>query len=838
MIKKTFLLFVIAVINFSAISQEKADIQGKITDINQNPIAGVHIYIDEIQKGTTSNSLGDYYLSDLKIGNISIEISYTGYESQNINFRLHEGMDSLNVVLQSTSYTLQGVVVTAQKREQDILDVPVSMSAITNKTIEDLSIQDLDNFADLVPGLNVRIQSNQRPSFVIRGLSSDEVSANAQPRVSLFLNNTPITRASGGVLELYDMERIEVLKGPQGTLFGRGAQIGAVHFLTKMPTNKFEGFVSYGLGSYQKKDFKAAFNIPVIKNKLNTRLALVRNTQDGYVENTFGGLLNGKETKGLRFSARYLPSKKTKIDFVFNYQEDRAPGVAFVSWLFPNTNGIANPFAYEASLDQGANLGAEKDLFSYIFNFKHYFNNNLYLTAITSYQSNESYERWDGDGSAADALDMAETIDASQFSQEIRLNYSIGEEITGFSGINYLRENVDQSYRFSTNEQHMAYLFLGMPQYMIGANGEPIDMPALPLDPMLGPLGGMPLPTDREEENVNTAKNSAIEFFTDATFELTEKLNLTAGFRIVFDHSVVSNQAEFVSGSPSVLGMLIGNSPNLFFKPSDYQETTSNFSGFTGRLGLSYKLNSSSNIFLTYAKGRRPNVIQYLADGSSEILDDETVHSFDLGFKTKINNKLFFDIVSFYHNYNNFQTNAWVADPDSGEFAYLIKNGGKATTYGLETSIQYNVFKNLKLSANYAFTHARYNKEDKDGAAQEYADNQFKLTPKHSLNFNIDFQTQLTDNLKLFVRPSVSYRSHIYFEDANTTGIEQNAYVIVNVTAGVYLKNPSLTMSLYSHNLLNQNYLVSAGNMGSMFGIPTYIVSIPRTFGFNIKWDF
>ncbi len=248
------------------------------------------------------------------------------------------------------------------------------MSAITSKTIEDLSIQNLDNFADLIPGLNVRVQSNQRPSFVIRGLSSDEVSANAQPRVSLFLNNTPITRASGGVLELYDMDRVEVLKGPQGTLFGRGAQIGAVHFLTKMPSNKFGGFVSVGMGSYQKKDFKAAFNIPVIKNKLNTRIALVRDTQDGYVKNTFGGYLNGKETKGLRFSARYLPSKKTKIDFIFNYQEDNAPGVAFVSGLYPNTNGIADPFAYEASLDQGANLGAEKDLFSYILNFKHYFN--------------------------------------------------------------------------------------------------------------------------------------------------------------------------------------------------------------------------------------------------------------------------------------------------------------------------------------------------------------------------------------------------------------------------------------------------------------------------------
>lgn len=838
MIKKTILLLLITVINLSAFSQKKTTLQGKITDQNKTPLVGVNVYIQDIQKGTTTNSLGDYFINDLETGNVNFDISFTGFESKNLNLTIQEGLNSIDIVLKETVYTLQGVVVTAQKRVQEIVDVPISMSAISNKTIEDLAIQNLDNFADLVPGLNVRIQSNQRPSFIIRGLSSDEVSPNAQPRVSLFFNNSPITRASGGVLELYDMDRIEVLKGPQGTLFGRGAQIGAIHFLTKMPSNKFEGYFSSGLGSYGKREIQTAFNIPIIKNKLNTRIAAVYNVEEGYVNNTFGGKLNGKNTKGVRFSTRFIPSKNTKIDFIFNFQQDRAPGVAFVSGLYPNTNGVNDVFAYEASLDQGKKLGAEKDLFNYILNFRHYFSEKLYLTAITSYQTNKSYERWDGDGSAADALDMTEEIDASQFSQEIRLNYAIGNKIKAFSGMNYLRENVDQSYRFSTNEQHMAYLFLGMPQYMIGTNGLPIAMPALPLDPMLGPLGGMPLPTNREEENVNIAKNIATEFFTDATIELTSKLKLTAGFRIVFDHSVVSNQAKFLSGSPSVLGMLIGSSPNLFFKPSDYQETTSNFSGFTGRLSLTYKLNSNSNMFFTYAKGRRPNVIQYLADGSSEILEDENVHSFDLGFKTMIQNKLLFDATVFYHAYENFQTNAWGVNPADGEFTYIIKDGGQATTYGLETSIQYKVFKQLTLSGNYAYIHARYDKNDKEGADQEYADNQFKLTPDHSFNINLNYQIPISTNVMVFAIPSISYKSHFYFEDANTIGIEQDAYTLANMSAGIRLKNPSLTISLYSQNIFDKKYLVSAGNMGSMFGIPTYIASRPRTFGAKIKWNF
>ncbi len=838
MIKKNLLLLILVATSLITFSQEKTNLKGKITDTNQNPLAGVDIFIDEIQRGVITNELGEFTFVNINPGRIHVQISCTGYKTQTIERMIGVKTVVLNISLDQAIFDLQGIVVTAQKREQQIKDVPISMSAINQQTMTDLSIQNLDEFANLVPGLNIRVQSNQRPNFVIRGLTSDEVSPNAQPRVSLFMNNAPLTQASSGLLELYDMDRVEVLKGPQGTTFGRGAQIGAVHFLTKMPTNEFGGYISSGFGSYSQTDINAAINIPMIKDKLNTRIAAVYNANDGYVKNTFGGTLNGKDTKGIRFSARYLPSEKTKIDFVFNYQKDAAPGVAFMSQRFPNTNGVTDIFSYEASLDKGEDLKADKDVSSFVLNVRHYFNENLFLSSITSFQTNKSYERWDGDGTASEAIDMAATINADQLSQELRLNYAIGNKLNGFSGMNYFLENADQTYWFSPNETHMVHLFFD-PNYLVMPDGSPYGLDALPLDPRLGPLGGMPLSTHHEEENFTSAQNRAFELFTDASYDLTSKLKITGGLRLVFDHSDVTNQIQFIAGSNATLGMLTGNYPNLFFKPTEGEgNEIANFSGITGRLVANYELSTNSNLYISYAKGRRPNVIQFQADGSSEILDDETVNSFDLGFKTVVKNQFIFDAAVFYHAYHNFQTNAWIADPITGDFAYLIKDGGEASTFGLETSFQYSVSKNFKIFGNYAYIKARYNKEDQDGNKQEYADNQFMLTPDHSFNLSAKYEAAVNSKMSFFITPSVSYKSHFFFEDANTEGIEQDAYTLVNLSAGIQLVDPSLIFTLFSHNLLNEQYLIGAGNTGSLFGVPTFVPAIPRTFGLKVRWNF
>ncbi len=313
---------------------------------------------------------------------------------------------------------------------------------------------------------------------------------------------------------------------------------------------------------------------------------------------------------------------------------------------------------------------------------------------------------------------------------------------------------------------------------------------------------------------------------------------VNAGVRGVFDMYKLNNEAEFTGGDPSTLGYLTGNAPNLFFKESANQEISKNTFSFTGKAGLQYKFNEYGNVFANYSRGRRPNVLQFTSTGEEQILDSEILDNFDAGFKASFFERVFIDAVGFYQKYKNFQSSAWVANPESGEFNYLIIDGGKATTYGVETSLNVAVIKQLELFGNYAWLHSAFDSTNTDGLEQEYAGNSFALAPEHSFTAGFNAQFNITKNLQIFVSPSYSYKTHIYFTDANTDGIDQEAYGLLNVNGGLKLAEPKLMLSVYATNLLDEQYVISGGNTGSLFGVPTFVPGAPKMFGVKVTWAF
>ena len=818
-------------------NQESVFLRGSIYDEDEIPVAGANVTVDGAIKGVNTNEFGEFLIENLITGKARIRVSFVGYETKTTDLEMRVGENYKDIMLTKENIHLEPITVNAQKREQQILDVPAAISAVSANTIERSNITELGRMSDFVPGLYIREQGANRPSFVIRGLSSEEVSASAQPRVSVFSNNVPVNRTSGASVELFDMERVEVLKGPQNTLFGRGAQTGAVHFISKMPLNKTEGTVTAGLGNYNQKEFRAAVNVPLIEDKLFVRAAGIYSARDGYVENTFGGTLNGKNTMAGRFSARYLPAWNHKIDLVLNYQNDDTPGIAFMSKQFPNTNGETDIFSGTASLEQGKNLGTGKDFFDATLNYKYFISENTSWTSITSYRKGNSNARWDGDGTASAAIDMAETSGAEQFYQEVRGNFSQNSRLIGSLGASYWWEKADQMYWFSPNEQNTVHLFLD-PTYLVMPDGQPVSIPALPNIPQFGPLAGMPLPTNHKEETRSWATNQSAEVFMDAIYQLRRKLFINFGVRGVFDMYKLNNEAEFTGGDPSTLGYLTGNAPNLFFKPSENQQISKNAFSFTGKAGLQYKLNEYGNVFANYARGRRPNVLQFTATGEEQILDAEILDNFDAGFKASILERVFIDAVGFYQKYKNFQSSAWVANSESGEFNYIIIDGGKATTYGVETSLNAAIVKQLEFFGNYAWLHSAFDSTNTDGLKQEYSGNRFALAPEHSFTMGFNAQVDITKNIQLFVSPSYSYKTHIYFTDANTEGLEQEAYGLLNVNGGIKLAEPKLILSVYTTNLLDEQYVTSGGNTGSLFGVPTFVPGSPQMFGVKVTWSF
>jgi len=782
-----------------------------------------------------ANESGEYRLDQIPVAKIKVQASFVGYKTSTVDFDIQPGENTLDLTLEISEFSLTGVTVSSQKREQQVLDVPITMSVIDARFMEDNNITELDKLSEFVPGFLVRMQGTDRPSLVIRGLTSDEVSPAAQPRISVFYNNVPISRANGASMALFDMQQVDVLKGPQGTLFGRGAEIGAVNYISKKPTNDFSGNISAGIGNYNQKEIKGAINIPLINNKLLVRVAGIYDYQDGYIKNTFGGNLNGKNTVAGRFSAAYLPTSKNKIELVLNYQKDENPGLGFMSMLYPNTESSNDPFGYVASLEQAENLANQRDIFDAIVTIKHFFNENSYVTSISSYRKIDTYTRWDGDGTAAAAIDMSEDDGAEQFYQELRFNYSVKSKLNGSIGASYWNEKASQNYWFSPNEQDMFHLIFNT-GFLVTPDGQPYPVTNLPPDPGLGPLAGFPLPVSHQEESFNNAANQALEGFADANYQLTNKLSVTAGARIISEWIDLTNSAQMSGGSPSTLGALTGNFPNLFFKPVNENTISTSGVAMTWRGGLKYTISGNSNVYANYSNGRRPEVLQFTSTGEEQVLDAETVNSFDFGYKAVIQQRFWFDLGLFYYGYENFQTSAWVADASTGEFNYIVKDGGKASGYGAEANLRYAVAKGLQLFGNYAYIHARFADKDVDGSDQEYAGNMFRLTPEHSFAIGFNARIDVSKEMYLFAIPSWSYKSKIFFEDANTAGLEQESYGLLNLNAGIGYKN--LMLAFYGSNLMEEEYIISAGNTGSLFGDPTQIPGAPRMYGTKLSWKF
>ena len=744
------------------------------------------------------------------------------------------------VISPQTLNHLQEVVVTSQHSSQHLLDVPAAITVVSANSLENSNVNSFEQLAGFVPGLNILVQNPNRPNLVIRGLTSDEVSPTAQPRVSVYFDQAPISRASMAVTEIYDMERIEVMKGPQGTLYGRGSQAGAISFITKKPINNyFGGYASAGMGDYGMMQFDGALNVPVTTD-IAARFAGIYSYRDGYVENKSGGTLNDKNTLGGRASFSFAPiNGKFEADLLINYQKDDNAGTAFV-----NPNGVRKGiFGYEVHLDRDKEFYNRREVLGTILNARYYLNGKDYLSSITSYFNNSSASRFDGDGSLAPAIDMTESVNADQFMQEFRYNFSF-ERISGIAGTSFWREKVDQTYLFRPDEQYAAWLIFQLPKWMM--DGAPMTEQA-PM-PERGITDRLYFPNDHEEESITEAVNSAFDFFFDTTYKLLPKLSLTTGVRATFETFSINNRAYHSAGAPSVLGSWFvfadinretgyinapnENAPNFFFAPVENPTTQKNFSALTWRASLKYDLDNRSNVFAGYSRGRRPNVLQYNSVGELSIIDAETLHSFDAGYKF-VNRRFVFDISLYYQLYRNFQSSFWEG------MNYLIADVEKATSYGAELSAKAMINNYLNVFGNYAYANATFDDNiDSDGNPLGNNGNTFRLTPRNSFLIGFNAGADITRNTRITLTPTYSWKSHIWFEDANDEGIEQDAYGLLNANLSLLFKQQRLTVSLFGSNLTGEKYLIGAGNMGAMFGIPTFVPGAPRMIGGKLTWRF
>lgn len=728
---------------------------------------------------------------------------------------------------------IEEIVVTAQKREQSLREVPITITAFTGDFLNTIGANDLEAIARYVPGLEIQEQSPNNPGFVIRGITSDSGESFSEPRVSVFFNGVDISKSRGSYVEPFDLERVEVLKGPQGTLFGRGAQIGAVHIISKRAEQDFNGSLKVGIGNYDAWSARGHLNAPIIKDVLAGRIAFSASHRDGFLENLAdGSALNGKGTDAIRGSLRYTPGEDWTIDVVGYFQRDDYPGTSFKSRALP-TFGSTNEFFTAANLNRGRNLFIERDVFGVQANVQYRFAENWTVTSLTGWHRFDSLEEFDADGSALYLLEFAEDAEADQFSQELRVNYE-SERFAGFVAANYFYNNGSQRVPFRTDERQLAAFFVARPQVFL-PNGQPNTLIAINPGAPAAAFAGRPLRSFYEEVATNFGTTKSFDLVADGTFNVTDSLQVLAGVRGTWEDLTSGRQAALVGSNIPLLGGL----PNLLYRPMPNKETTSeNYSSWVGRVGVRYAIGDAASVYATVARGRRPPVISYaLTTGVRTFLKNEIVNSYEVGFKAGLlDNRLSFEGAGFYYEYSNFQTNVNI-----NGIATPI-DAGNATAKGIEGSAFFTPIDLLTVFATYGYTDATFDDRDSQGRPQIFAGQTFRLMPKHKVALGADFRAPINDTIEAFITPTFNWKSEAFFENnvnpAVLRSVRQGGYGLFNLRAGISLGDGQFEIAAYAENLFNRKYLIDAGNTGGAFGIPTYIAGPPRFYGIEASAKF
>ncbi|WBL21113.1 TonB-dependent receptor [Zunongwangia sp. HRR-M8] len=836
--QKFYSLCVLFFFCYISYAQNGVKLQGKITTEDGEPITGANITVPEISKGTTSDYSGDYQIQAIDKGTYTIKVSFIGYRTLTKEVTLNTNT-TLNFKLEESAFELEGLVVTAQKREQKNKDVPIAITSYGNEFLQKQNVQEFDQLSEFVPGLQIQLQSANNPGIVIRGITSDNGDSRVEPRVSVFQNGVSISKSRGSVVELYDIDRVEVLKGPQGTLFGRGAEIGAMHIINNTAKNENAGKLTLGYGNFNQFRATGYVNTPLVKDKLFVRLAGIYSKRDGFIDNLSGGDLNGKETLAFRGSLKYMIGMNTTLDVIANWQHDTPPGTAFKSGTYAPVGGDTNPTHF-ADLERGKELGLDRTVYDITANLKHHINENWDFTSITAYREFDSDEAFDADGTAAPALFFHEIAKGKQFSQEVRFNFSADDKLHGFFGGNFFFEDGSQAAPLITNEQSYGALILS---YLTGnqdlfmVDGVPQFFPAIPNDPdTFGQAAGAPLNEANRESYTNYGKNYSGDIFADVSYSVIPSLSFTLGLRGTWENINAGYEVEDAE-TPSFIGALLSTYPNNLFAPTNGRlEASENFLSTVGRFAVNFEASKQLSLFGNIARGRRPNVINIDETGANT-LAAESVWSYEVGAKSLfLNNRLQFDVNAYTYKYRHFQTSITTFDPETG-INTNPDDSGSATSYGFETAFQYAFARNSNFFANYSYIDASFDDEDENGNEQELAGNTFRLTPKHSFSLGVNYQPSITKNMDLYVRPSYSYKSKVFFEETNKPGVSQDAYGLLNFKVGTII-NKKYEVNFFMNNVLDEEYIIDGGNTGGGFGIPTFIAGAPRFYGVQASVKF
>ncbi|BFM18177.1 TonB-dependent receptor [Maricurvus nonylphenolicus] len=718
--------------------------------------------------------------------------------------------------------SLEEVVVTAERRSQTLQEIPLAISAVSGDKIERSQITRTDDITSLAPGLQISSGRLGEQKVVIRGVGGsvrDNIAAS--PKVAMFIDDVYVSRGAAMDMAFFDLDRVEVLRGPQGTLYGKNAIAGAVNVHSKMPSDEFEAKFSVTAGNYDTRQTRFMVGGPLSEN-LSGKFVGGSNERDGFTKNLTTGNDLSREESYFGRATLLFEGEQWDLRAIMDYEHNPSnPGTAM---HINNNNSSRSSTGFEPlALAPGFTVTSPDD--------RH---------EVTTDQDGEGSQTNQGFSFKASYSGEDIVFESITGYRDIKNSFTRDNDnhdssLTGIS-INNVAEDdswsVSQEFRVSSVDTGAftmdGDLFWTVGLYLFHDEGEREEFFNVFVDPII----------DNNQFQSLEIEGDTIALYGQGTYTVNEKLDVTFGLRYSYE------EKEAIHGlADGLVGVLVDELEFSNVKVKD------DWTQLSPKLTANYQLTEEVMLYATYSKGSLGGGFNFgpanAAQAATDSFDQENADNFEVGIKGSAwDNRLQYTASAFYIDYQDLQVQGV-----NSSGATITTNASDATSQGVELELTALVAEGLTLNANYAYVDATFDaycEEAVDnsltGAACTAAGgidnkgNQLEYSSEHVFNFSAEYVMALADAGDLIFATNYSYSSDQYFGPDNTSG--QDAYDLIDASVAFESADGNWFVSVWGKNLTDEGYNVDFIDYGSTSDGAAYVQGSPRTYGATVTWTY
>ncbi len=705
------------------------------------------------------------------------------------------------------------ITVTSRRREEQLQDVPVAVSVIAGDQLEDVAASSISELEGYVPNLSIYQGRNQSTTLTafIRGVGQADPLWGVDPGVGLYIDDVYIARAQGALLDVYDIERIEVLRGPQGTLYGKNTIGGAIKYVTKPLSNTLEGRVTWNPGTFGTQEIRANVSGPIVKNKLLGKASFAKLTRDGYGMNLYQDReVSNKDTTAYRLALEWLPSDKVSVRADFDRTEDDAEPIGLTRlesnpfcWVYGGyaCDPLPNLFDTESGIDPVNNTKST----GYSLTVAWDINESLTFKSITAIRETDTQNWIDFDTSPLAIADSEATYYDDQTTQEFQLIYTGSDKWSGVFGFFY---------------------FDGL------AGGE---VQAI-------------FYTDFPNTTTGDMETKSYAFYADGSFKLSKRVTLNLGLRPT--RETKHGRAFNVYNIPP------DDFSNYYFVAADFDEETT-FTSWAPKIGIDYQFNPDVMGYFKVSRGFKSGGYNVRAQSTlfpdtALPFDDETMTVGEIGLKTVLANRsLVLNTAVFYGDYTDIQVSTFTSYDSNGDglddsFFGNFLNAGDATVKGVEVEYNWASKSWFGLSGFLAYLDAKP-KEFLDENGDGFVDTQVITNAPEftgAIRANVDFPAfggLITGSLGYAYRDDSVLTNEGGTQPFDPTQpllpLVQPSFGLLDAWIAWLSGNGKWRVGVSGKNLTDEEYLTNGYNL-PVLGAVTGSYGMPRTFVATLEFRF